>query len=68
MRIAICDDEPECLSEAITVSREYAELHTDKQYIFESFSHPEDLLEAAERVGCYDAKNNVFTVFMHLKG
>lgn len=51
MRIAICDDEAVCLSRVRTVAEEYKK---DKGIGFDAFSHPEDLLEAAEKIGGYD--------------
>lgn len=54
MRIAICDDEQICLSQVSTVAKEYEQERNDRCVIFEVFSHPEDLLEAAERKGGYD--------------
>ena len=54
MKIAIVDDEARCLADVVAVAKAYAEAHKDKGLVFESFSHPEDLLEAAERIGGYD--------------
>lgn len=51
MRIAICDDEAICLSQVAAVADEY---NKDKGISFDTFSHPEDLLEAAEKIGGYD--------------
>ena len=51
MRIAICDDEALCLSQVTAVADEYK---NDTGIGFDAFSHPEDLLEAAEKTGGYD--------------
>ena len=51
MKIAICDDEERCLEQVLTIAREYAKERTVSFY---SFSHPEDLLESAEKIGGYD--------------
>lgn len=51
MRIAICDDAAICLSQITAVANEYKK---DRGICFDIFSHPEDLLEAAERIGGYD--------------
>jgi len=54
MRIAICDDEAVCLSQVMAVADEYIMERADKGITIETFSHPEDLLEAAEKSGGYD--------------
>ena len=54
MRIAICDDEARCLSEVTAVAEEYRRAHPEQKNVFETFSHPEDLLEAAEKIGGFD--------------
>ena len=54
MKIAICDDEDVCLAQALDAAKQYAAAHTGRNYTFETFSHPEDLLEAAEKIGGYD--------------
>lgn len=51
MKIAICDDEKICLSQVRAVAEEYKK---DNGVRFDIFSHPEDLLEAAEKIGGYD--------------
>lgn len=51
MRIAICDDDAACLSRVRAVAEEYKR---DKGVSYDIFSHPEDLLEAAEKLGGYD--------------
>lgn len=51
MKIAICDDEASCLSQVCTVADEYQQ---EKGIRYDAFSHPEDLLEAAEKIGGYD--------------
>lgn len=54
MRIAICDDEQICLSQVSAIAKEYEQKRNDRMVVFEIFSHPEDLLEAAEKIGGYD--------------
>lgn len=54
MRIAICDDEQFCLSQVGAVINEYEKEQSERNVVFEMFSHPEDLLEAAEKIGGYD--------------
>lgn len=54
MRIAICDDEQICLSQVSAIAKEYEQKRNDRLVVFEIFSHPEDLLEAAEKIGGYD--------------
>lgn len=54
MRIAVCDDERICLSGAAAVAGEYQRQRPERSLRFELFSHPEDLLEAAEKIGGYD--------------
>lgn len=54
MKIAICDDEPIYLSQVSDVAKEYEKERTNRVIVFERFSHPEDLLEAAEKIGGYD--------------
>lgn len=54
MRIAICDDESLCLAQALDAAEQYASSHTERSFVFEPFSHPDDLMEAAERIGGYD--------------
>ena len=54
MRIAICDDDRICLSQVSAIAKEYKIERNDRSVIFEIFSHPEDLLEAAEKIGGYD--------------
>ncbi len=54
MRIAICDDEKSCLDAAISAADSYNSLHPDKKLIFDTFSHPEDVIEASEKIGGYD--------------
>lgn len=54
MRIAVCDDEAICLEQTMEAARQYAAAHTEKHIFFEAFSHADDLMEAAERIGGYD--------------
>lgn len=54
MKIAICDDEAICLERVCSIANEYSMHRKDKQIIFSSFSHPEDLMESAEKIGGYD--------------
>jgi len=54
MKIAICDDECRCLDQVLSVANEYVKKQTDRTLSITSFSHPEDLLEAAEKIGGYD--------------
>lgn len=54
MKIAICDDERRCLEAVVSVAGEYVQDRKDKHLSVVSFSHPEDLLEAAEKIGGYD--------------
>ena len=54
MKIAICDDERRCLDQVLSVADEYIKDRPDRHLSLVSFSHPEDLLEAAEKVGGYD--------------
>ena len=54
MKIAICDDEAVCLSQVTAIADEYKKDRADRGHSFDVFSHPEDLLEAAEKQGGYD--------------
>ena len=54
MRIAICDDERSCLEHVYTIALQYADARKDKNISVTTFSHAEDLLEAAERAGGFD--------------
>ena len=54
MRIAICDDEQICLSLTAIIASEYQKAHPDRSMVFELFSPPEAMWEAAERIGGYD--------------
>ncbi|MBQ4630430.1 MAG: response regulator transcription factor [Clostridia bacterium] len=54
MNIAICDDEERCLKNATDAAKKYASQKTDKLISVESFSHPEDLIDACEKKGGYD--------------
>ena len=51
MKIAICDDEKSCLEGINAIAEEYSkENHTQ----FEMFSHPDDLMEKAQKIGGFD--------------
>lgn len=54
MRLAICDDESVCLSLVTTIAEEYIKEHSHHGIVMESFSDPEDLLEASEKNGGFD--------------
>lgn len=54
MRLAICDDESVCLSLVTTIAEGYIKEHSHHGIVMESFSDPEDLLEAAEKNGGFD--------------
>ncbi len=54
MRIAICDDERVCLDQALSVANAYVKARPEHHLSFTTFSHPEDLLESAEKLGGYD--------------
>ena len=54
MKIAICDDLPECLEQAVSVARDYIADHKEVSLSIVSFSDPYDLLESADKIGGYD--------------
>lgn len=54
MTIAIVDDEPLCLEQISTVVKEYAQKRTSRKIVLHIFSHPEDLVESAYKLGGYD--------------
>lgn len=54
MKIAICDDERRCLDQVLAVANEYLQERADRALSISTFSHPEDLLDAAEKIGGYD--------------
>lgn len=54
MKIAICDDERICIEQVMAVATRYAASHADRRFTFDTFFHPEDLTEAAEKIGGYD--------------
>ena len=54
MRIATCDDDAVCLEQVRAISAQYAERRTERNFAFELFTHPDDLIEAAETIGGYD--------------
>lgn len=55
VRVAICDDEELCRAEVLAVTREYSDQHTGQHIEFVAFSNAEDLLEAAKKIGGFDA-------------
>ncbi len=54
MRIAICDDDASCLAQAVSAAEQYAQNCADRCVEVSSFTHPDDLLEAAEKTGGFD--------------
>lgn len=54
MRIAICDDDTVSLEQVRSISEQYAAGRPERVFDFETFVHPDDLLEAAEKIGGYD--------------
>ena len=54
MKIAICDDESRCLDHVHTIAKHYVSERTEKHIALSVFSHAEDLLEAAEKIGGFD--------------
>lgn len=54
MRIAICDDEAVCIEQVSKIAEQYAVGRPDRNFVLEGFTHPDDLLEAAEKIGGYD--------------
>lgn len=54
MRIAICDDDASCLRETLSAAEEYGKNCGERCVETAAFSHPEDLLEAAEKIGGFD--------------
>jgi DNA-binding LytR/AlgR family response regulator len=54
MRMAICDDDAACLEQVKTISQRYAAGCGSRSLSVDAFAHPEDLLEAAEKIGGYD--------------
>ena len=54
MKIAIVDDEAGCLNDVSAVASAYKNERTEKNITFDIFAHPEDLLEAALKIGGYD--------------
>lgn len=54
VRIAICDDENLCRKQVLAVATDYAEERQDQDIVFEMFSEPEALLQAAKEKGHYD--------------
>lgn len=54
MRIAICDDEAICIEQVSAAVARYTAERADRRTELDAFSHPEDLLEAAEKIGGYD--------------
>ena len=54
MRIAICDDEPICLEQVISVAEEYIKDRTEKKLTLHAFSSSDDLFDEAEKTGGFD--------------
>lgn len=54
MRIAICDDQASCLEQTVRAAEQYAALHPERNLVFTSFSYPDDLIEATEKIGGFD--------------
>lgn len=54
MKIAVCDDGADCLSQVINVANAYIADHPQTPLSLASFSNPYDLLESADRIGGYD--------------
>ena len=54
MRIAICDDEAVCIEQVRTIAEQYTAGRPERTFVLEGFTHPDDLLEAAEKIGGYD--------------
>lgn len=54
MRIAICDDEAVCLEQIKSAAEQYAASRTDRIFTVDTFANPDDLMEAAEKIGGYD--------------
>ena len=54
MRIAICDDEPIWLEQAVSIAEEYVKDRKEKKLSLHIFGGSEDLLEAAEKSGGFD--------------
>lgn len=54
MKIALCDDVSSCLEQVHAIARDYAKERPEKNISVSAFSHPEDLLEAAEKIGGFD--------------
>ena len=54
MRIAICDDEARCLDQVTAIAGQYIRDRKDKKITVSTFSHADDLLDEAERIGGFD--------------
>jgi DNA-binding LytR/AlgR family response regulator len=54
MKIAICDDEELCREQIHVIAAQYTMERTDIRPVFSFFSHADDLLEEAERIGGFD--------------
>lgn len=54
MKIAICDDEPRCLEQVVSIAEEYIKENKEKKLTLHTFNHAEDLLEEAEKTGGFD--------------
>ena len=55
VRIAICDDEALFRTELLAMTKEYSEQYTGQHIELAAFSSAEDLLEAAKKIGGFDA-------------
>lgn len=54
MRIAICDDEARYLEQVTAVANQYIRDRKDHKIALSAFSHADDLLEEAEKIGGFD--------------
>ena len=54
MKIAVCDDRAECLTQVNEIAGDYIAQRKGTQLTLTSFSDPYDLLESADEVGGYD--------------
>lgn len=54
MKIAICDDEKSCRARLLDIAADYAEERKDRELYFDTYSAPEDLLDAVRGGKKYD--------------
>lgn len=54
MRIAICDDETVCTEQVKSAAERYSARRAGCHLELDAFNHPDDLLEATEKIGGYD--------------